>query len=496
MYLSFSRFLLFIFLFFGFGYNSAWAGQKNIVSNSNFIIKDDFIKKKNQNIIKVNSIGIGKTLKEAKDDAAINAISKVVGTYFDGKKIIKRINNLNSNNKKAYREISKNYFTFNRGNIYYFEVTNTKNVNDIIYIDAIVEVSKERIEEYIDEYNLNESIIGLEIDTIRKSRDNYINQRAELLFNLFERKNFIDYQYISHGQGQLLENFSFFNYCRESLKEKKRVKFCDVFSEKFDIKKFCNFECVYSDQKTVLNELSKYNAIKKYERPYNILVLPFKIIMREDYINIYNNLFEEISINNMSFKYSNNSLIDLSKKTNQFISENIFKENSSDRLIIFNNNVESILKNYYVLSSPANTDIYKKLFSSIEYERPILTLTINDKFKDLKRSLFFHSTERLQSSNGLCPENSLNYQNKYIICDEFEVKDAKIISVLNDLPIAETKEISLLNSVKNEYFKLRPLVVNTEKNFLLFLNLDKFDLEKDDSITLEFQSLKDNKNPN
>ena len=67
---------------------------------------------------------------------------------------------------------------------------------------------------------------------------------------------------------------------------------------------------------------------------------------------------------------------------------------------------------------------------------------------------------------------------------------------MNDLPIADTKEISLLNSVKNEYFKLSPLVVNSEKNFLLFLNLDKFDLEKDDSITLEFQSLKDIKNPN
>ena len=178
MCLSFSRVLLFIFLFFGFGYNSARAGQNDIVSNSNFVIKDDFIKKRNQNIIKVNSIGIGKTLKEAKDDAAINAISKVVETYFDEKKIIKRINTLNNNNKKAYREISKNYFTFNRGNIYYFEVTNTKNINDLIYIDAIVEVSKERIEEYIDEYTLNESIIGLEIDTIRQSRDNYINQRS------------------------------------------------------------------------------------------------------------------------------------------------------------------------------------------------------------------------------------------------------------------------------------------------------------------------------
>ena len=112
------------------------------------------------------------------------------------------------------------------------------------------------------------------------------------------------------------------------------------------------------------------------------------------------------------------------------------------------------------------------------------------------RVVIFYSTGRVNSSYGLCSVNSLNYQNKYSICNEFEVKEAKIISVLNDLPIANTKEISLLNSVKNEYFKLSPLVVNTEKNFLLFLNLDKFDLEKDDSITLEFQSLKDNKNPN
>ena len=81
--------ILFVFLSFWFGYDFVRSSQNSIVDNSNFLIEEDLIIKKNQNIIKVNSRGIGKTLKEAKDDAAINAISKVVGTYFDGKQIIK-----------------------------------------------------------------------------------------------------------------------------------------------------------------------------------------------------------------------------------------------------------------------------------------------------------------------------------------------------------------------------------------------------------------------
>ena len=79
---------------------------------------------------------------------------------------------------------------------------------------------------------------------------------------------------------------------------------------------------------------------------------------------------------------------------------------------------------------------------------------------------------------------------KFLIpnCVSNNINEAKIISFLNDLPISKGDELSLINNVKNEYFRYSPIVVSSEKNYLLLLNLTKFQLDKDDSISLEFES--------
>lgn len=486
MFIFFSNLFLFLMIITNVVLEPAISSQYKLISDSQFLIKEDLIKNKKNKIVTVYSKGVGKTLSDAKDDAAINAISKVVGTYIDSNQSIKKIFTINDS-KKSFREISKKYFTFNKGNIYYFEVNKTKKINNIYYIDAIVEVSKELIEEYVDDYKLKESIIDSEINTISKSRKKYIKQRNDLLFNLFERKNLIDYQYIQHGKGQILENFSFFDYCVETIKDKKRIRYCDIFSKSFDINDYCFFECIHSDRKTVFIESEKYKTIKQFKTPYNILVLPFKISMRNDYIDIYKNLFVEISTKSLSLEYNKQSLIDISQKTNEFINKNKSRKKSIDRLIIFNKNNESTLTNYYIQTSPMNLDIYEKLFSKIYYEQPVIIMKIFDKFKNIKNSLFFYSSKEVNSSSGLCAKNIIDKINSEESCNKFYLKDAKIISVLNDLPISDTKEISLVNNIKNDNFQLKPMVVNTENNFLLFLNLNKFELEKDDSISLEFQ---------
>ena len=224
-----------------------------------------------------------------------------------------------------------------------------------------------------------------------------------------------------------------------------------------------------------------------FKTPYNILVLPFKISMRNDYIDIYKNLFVEISTKSLSLEYNKQSLIDISQKTNEFINKNKSRKKSIDRLIIFNKNNESTLTNYYIQTSPMNLDIYEKLFSKIYYEQPVIIMKIFDKFKNIKNSLFFYSSKEVNSSSGLCAKNIIEKINSEESCNQYYVRDAKIISVLNDLPISDTKEISLVNNIKNDNFQLKPMVVNTENNFLLFLNLNKFELEKDDSISLELQ---------
>ena len=484
-----NKLITFLFIIFGFASNIVIASQNTIANNSEFVIEEEILNRKKLNLVKVSAKGIGNSLQEAKDDAAVNAITKVVGSYFDTSKTIKKTKIYNKKITQKFKEISKEYFIYNRGNIYNFEVSNVEKKGEIFYINAVVEVSKKNIENYVEEYTSDESIIGLEINTIRESRVQNVQQRNQLLSNLFERKNNISYQYITHGKGQLLENFSFIDFCKESLKDRKN--YCDIFLDNFNLEKYCFFECIYSDKKTIVNELDKFKTVKEFKKPYNILVLPFKISMSEDYKEIYNNLFSEMSLNENNIKYLNNNLIEFSNLTNDFIKKNQSDNNSryrGDRLIIFNHNKDSYLKSFYIRKTSQNQNLYSNLFTDIIYKEPALILTIKDKFKNTKYLMSFSSASTINSSVGICGNNQKESYGPKVDCNKFEVKEAKIISVLNDLPISNTNEISIVNATKNEYFIHNPLVVNSENNFLLLLNLDKFNLEKEDSISLQFES--------
>ena len=479
--------ITFLFIIFGLASNVVIASQNTLANNSEFVIDEELLNRKKLNIVKVSAKGVGNTLQEAKDDAAVNAITKVVGSYFDTSQTIKRTKIYNKKITQKFKEISKEYFIYNRGNIYNFEVSNVEKKGEIFYIDAVVEVSRQNIENYVEEYTSDESIIGLEINTIRESRVQNIQQRNKLLKNLFERKNNISYQYITHGKGQLLENFSFIEFCQESLKD--RQNYCDIFLDNFNLDKYCFFECIYSDKKTIINELDKFKTVKEFKKPYNILVLPFKISMREDYQEIYNNLFSEMSFNEKNIKYSNKNLIEFSNITNNFINESVENpKDRGDRLIILNHNQDSYLTNFYIRKTSQNQNLYSNLFTEIIYKEPTLILTIKDKFKNTKYLISFSSASTLNSSVGICGTNKKELYRIQVDCNKFEVKDAKIISVLNDLPISNTNEISIVNAIRNDYFIHNPLVVNTENNLLLLLNLYKFNLEKDDSISLQFES--------
>ena len=452
-----------------------------------YIIEEDIFNRKNTKI-SVKSNGIGKSLKEAKEDAVINAISKVVGTYFDSNSKIKLKKVFDEEKTNKFKEISKEYFTYNRGNIYSFEVIKIENINEIYYIQALVDVITENIEDYIEEFTAGESIIDVEINTIKDSIDKYKKQRTNLLSNLLERKNDLEYQYISHGKGQLLESFSFLIYCQNTLKDNK--DFCEIFKENFDLDKDCFLECIYSDRESIINEMEKYRTLKNVRNPHNILVLPFKISMRDDYKKIYNNLFEEISLAKKTIKYSDKNLIQISKNTIDFLDNN-FKD-KKDRLLIFNNLKEGELTNFYIENNIKNIDLYNQFFSAIDYQDPRLVLLIKDKFKNIKKTIFFDSSTSVNTSLGICGVNKLLDNFLVSDCEPSDINEAKIISLLNDLPISRTDELSLINSINSGYFNYSPLVVSSEKHFLLLLNLSKFELNKDDSISLQLRSEKDN----
>ena len=211
--------------------------------------------------------------------------------------------------------------------------------------------------------------------------------------------------------------------------------------------------------------------------------------MKDDYKKIYKNLFNEISKDTRIIKYSDKNLFEVSENTIDFIEKKFKeKEDKEDRLVIFNENKEALLTNFYIKKNVQNIDLYDKLFSEIDYQNPRLALLIKDKFKNIKKTIFFDSSASVNTPKGLFGENNL--MDKFLIpnCVSNNINEAKIISFLNDLPISKGDELSLINNVKNEYFRYSPIVVSSEKNYLLLLNLTKFELDKNDSISLEFES--------
>ena len=58
-------------------------------------------------------------------------------------------------------------------------------------------------------------------------------------------------------------------------------------------------------------------------------------------------------------------------------------------------------------------------------------------------------------------------------------------------PISKTTDFSLLNNTYHQSLKLAPIVISSEENFVLILNINEFNVSKEDTISLKIISLED-----
>ena len=203
----------------------------------------------NKKIISSKNIGIGKTIQEAKLDAALNAITTVVGTYLDIKKEI-TINSFADDIKiEKIRNISQNYLEFNRGNILSIDVLNVEQKNNLYYVNALVRVIEENIKDYVDEFSFENRKINLDIKTIRDTNTKLNNNISFLMEDLFERKNSTNSKYIKLGKESFLDTFNYQIYCEKNLKNAKG--YCEIFKKEFNLKDFCWLECEISDDELI-----------------------------------------------------------------------------------------------------------------------------------------------------------------------------------------------------------------------------------------------------
>ena len=450
--------------------------------------------KSNKKIISSKNIGIGKTIQEAKLDAALNAITSVVGTYLEIKKQI-TINSFSDNIEiQKIRNISQNYLEFNRGNILSIDVLSVDQKNNLYYVNALVRVIEENIKDYVDEFSLENRKINLDIKTIRDTNTKLNNNISLLMEDLFQRKNSKNSKYLKLGKESFLGTFNYQRYCEENLKNAK--SFCEIFKQDFNLKDFCWLECEISDIEMIKKEIQTYNVINNLKNKKDLIIIPFKIIFRNDYKEIYDDVFASISLDRKIFENKNINLLNLNNNIYNFVEVNNLKSKSQGkRLIIFNDINDQDIKSYFITNSKERNNYYPALFSKINFKTPNLFIEIKDKFgKSRTKALILKPHSKF--ANKYSCEKKLIYlfnqnSNNKSICDNQQVKYLKVFPTLNYLPISKTKDFSLLNNTYYESLKLAPIVINSEENFVLILNINEFNINKEDTISLKFITLED-----
>ncbi|EEE40360.1 hypothetical protein [Prochlorococcus marinus] len=468
--------------------------SQSIYSRDNYQNQKNPLKeiKLNKKIISSKNIGIGKTIQEAKLDAALNAITSVVGTYLDIKKEININSSINNIGVQRIKNISQNYLEFNRGNILSIDVLSVDQKNNLFYVKALVRVIEENIQEYVDEFSFGKRKINLDIKTIRDTNKKLNNNITYLMEDLFQRKNSTNYKYIKLGKENFLGSFNYQSYCKENLEN--AIGFCEIFKKDFNLNDFCWLECEISDREMIKKEIKTYNIINDLKNKKDLIIIPFKISIRNDYKKIYHNVFDSISQDSKSFKNEKNNLLNFNNYIFNFVEDNNLKSYVKDsRLIIFNDINDQYIKSYFINNKKEINNYYPDLFSEIKFKTPTLLFEIKDQFGKTKTRALILKPHFKFNNNYICENNLIFLLNKNpnTKCNNQEVKYLKVFPTLNHFPISKTKDFSLLNNTYYKELELAPIVINSEENFVLILNINEFNLNLEDTISLKFISLED-----
>ena len=71
---------------------------------------------------------MGTTLEDAAKNAAVNALTNVVGTFIDAKTLVERQTKINSAIVETVKNISKDVKSYSQGSISYFEVLDSEQI--------------------------------------------------------------------------------------------------------------------------------------------------------------------------------------------------------------------------------------------------------------------------------------------------------------------------------------------------------------------------------
>ncbi len=117
----------------------------------NLITLKSFISPQKKDTETIEATGFGKTIDDAVQDSAVNALSKVVGSFMDTETYLKNRIKITDGIIDQSKMINKNVKEYSKGSITYFEILNTSNDQGVFMVRAKVTVGLDDFRSYFDD---------------------------------------------------------------------------------------------------------------------------------------------------------------------------------------------------------------------------------------------------------------------------------------------------------------------------------------------------------
>ena len=124
---------------------------------------------------------MGTTIEDAAKNAAVNALTNVVGTFIDSETLISKQIKISKGILEKTKSLSKDIKSYSQGSISYFELLEVEEINGIYRVTARVDVRIEDFKNYIKKYALGEQSIDVGLFANMATDKEQIEEKYALL---------------------------------------------------------------------------------------------------------------------------------------------------------------------------------------------------------------------------------------------------------------------------------------------------------------------------
>jgi len=124
---------------------------------------------------------MGTTIEDASKNAAVNALTNVVGKFFDSRTLLTKKTKISGKILESVKSLSKDIKSYSQGSISYFELLEAEEINGIYRVTARVDVRVEDFKNYIKKYALGEQSIDVGLFANMATEKEQIEEKYALL---------------------------------------------------------------------------------------------------------------------------------------------------------------------------------------------------------------------------------------------------------------------------------------------------------------------------